>query len=129
MELLLICLLSICLFIFRIYLNHRPYKELEMSKMESAYDVIKNFVVEPKHKDLEKYNDPKFSNDKVIGRDMFLKLLQEQGETISETEMQDIFRVLRGDSNLKSLPENISFQYLFEELLKFEISDKKEDDS
>ncbi len=97
--------------------------------MESAYDVIKNFVAEPKHKDLEKYNDPKFSNDKIIGRDMFLKLLQEQGETISETEMQDIFRVLRGDSNLKSLPENISFQYLFEELLKFEISDKKEDDS
>ena len=98
--------------------------------MENSHDTIKNFIVGTKHKDLEKYNDTKFTNDKGVGRDVFFKLLSEQGEAISETEMQDILRVLRGDSNMKSLPENLSFQYLFEELLKFEVSDnKKENES
>jgi hypothetical protein len=100
-----------------------------MNTMKSTYDTVKNFVTGVKHKDLEKYNDNKFTTDKVMGRDVFFKLLSEQGEAISESEMQEIFRVLRGDSNLKSLPESFSFQYLFEELLKFEVSDRKEEDS
>jgi hypothetical protein len=99
-----------------------------MSKMENSLETIKNFVTGNKHKDLEKYNDNRLTSEKVMGRDMFFKLLTEQGEAISESELQDILRVLRGDTNYKSMPESFTFQYLFEELMKFELSEKKDEE-
>ena len=99
-----------------------------MNKMAKSFDDIRSFINSSKeHKDLERYNDPRFTNDKSIGRDVFFKLLSEQGEPISESDMLEILRVIKGDSNIKSLPDNFSFQYLFEDLLKFEVSDNKEE--
>jgi hypothetical protein len=113
---------------FRIYLNHRPYKPLDMTKMSSSFDTLRNFVLSSnKHKDLEKYHDSKHTNDKCISRETFFRLLSEQGESIPESELMEILRVIRGDSNIKSTAESMSFQYLFEELLRFEVSEETEE--
>jgi hypothetical protein len=121
------CLSSKIKIYFRIYLNHRPYKALDMNKMSSSFDTLRNFVLSSnKHKDLEKYHDSKHTNDKCISRETFFRLLSEQGEAIPENEMMEILRVIRGDPNIKSISDSMSFQYLFEELLRFEVSEEQD---
>lgn len=82
-----------------------------MVKLESAFENISKY---------------KNSDNGEMNRDVFINLLKEYGEKIDEKEIQDCLQVLRGDSNIKNLPENINFQYLFEELLRFEATEKDE---
>lgn len=100
-------------------MNHRPFRELEMVKVENSFENIKTY--------LSKTNE-KTVSEKGINRDVFLQLLKEQGEEMKDEELNEILRILKGDSNQKALPETLTFQYLFEDLLKFEVVDKKEED-
>jgi len=98
---------------FRLYLNHRPYKELEMVKIENSFERIKNYL----------QNEPNSVNEKGVKSEAFANLLKNYGEVMKDEEIEDIIKILKGD---RSLPESISFQYLFEDLLKFEAVDSKD---
>ncbi len=91
-----------------------------MVKIENSFENIKSH--------LGKTHD-KSVNDRGINRDVFFQLLKEHGEEMKDEEIADILGKLRGDSNINSLPETLSFQYLIEELLKFEVVEKKEEEN
>lgn len=65
-----------------------------------------------------------------IPRDVFINLLKEQGDVMDDKEIAECLQILRDDSNVKNLPEVISFQYLFNEILRFEeVKDKEEEEN
>lgn len=88
-----------------------------MAKLENSFENVRNYLLDKNEK----------NSEKVINRESFFQLLRENGEEMKEDEIQEILKVLRGDGNYKNLPENLSFQYLFEELLKFEFIEKEEE--
>ena len=55
-----------------------------------------------------------------IPRDVFINLFKEHGDAMDDKEISECLQILRDDSNMKNLPETISFQYLFNEILRFE---------
>jgi hypothetical protein len=65
-----------------------------------------------------------------IPRDVFINLLKEHGDVMDDKEISECLQILRDDSNVKNLPEIISFQYLFNEILRFEeVRDKEEEEN
>ena len=65
-----------------------------------------------------------------IPRDVFINMLKEHGDVMDDKEISECLQILRDDSNMKNLPETISFQYLFNEILRFEeVADKKEEEA
>ena len=55
-----------------------------------------------------------------IPRDTFINLLKEHGDVMDDKEIAECLQILRDDSNVKNLPELLNFQYLFNEILRFE---------
>jgi len=55
-----------------------------------------------------------------IPRDVFINLLKEHGDVMDDKELSECLHVLRDDANIKNLPDVISFNFLFNEILRFE---------
>ena len=85
-----------------------------MVKIENSYERIKNYL----------QNESNFANEKGVKSDAFSNLLKSHGEVMKEEEIHEILKILKGDKNL---PETLSFHYLFEDVLKFEAVDSKDD--
>lgn len=90
-----------------------------MEKIDKSFENIKNYVSN---------TNEKLINKKGINRDIFFQLLKENGDKIDDDELDSIISTLKGNTNEK-LPEFLTFEYLFEELLKFEVSEKIEDEN
>lgn len=100
----------------KIYINHRPYRELEMTRIEKAYSNIKTAQTNVK------------TSDHVINRDFLINCLKEYGEKMDDKEIAECLHVLTGDGNVKSLPEFLTFEDLFYRILRFEPVDDEEDE-
>ncbi len=98
----------------KIYINHRPYRELEMSRIEKAFNNIKS-----------NQNGVK-TIENGINREFLINCLKEHGEKMDDKEIAECLSVLTGDPNVKSLPEFITFEDLFYRILKFEPIDEEE---
>lgn len=85
-----------------------------MVKIENSYERIKNYLK----------NDLNSANDKGVKTEALLNLLKNYGEVMKDDEIQEILKILKGDKNL---PDTLSFQYLFEDILKFEAVDSKDE--
>jgi len=95
--------------------------------MENTFNSLKNKYIELiESKEKESNTNSNNSNLNIlknldgIPRDVFINLLKEHGEVMSDEEISECLGVLRGDSNIKNLPDVISFNYLFNEILRFE---------
>lgn len=113
--------------LFRLYINHRPYRDLEVSKIQSSFDRLKSIYIShlsSKEKELNTNSNNStinmLKNLDGIPRDVFISLLKDHGDGMEDKEISECLEVLRGDSNVKNLPEVITFQYLFNEVLRFE---------
>ena len=89
-----------------------------MVKIENSFNRIKKY--------LENELDNNLKNEKAIDTEIFFNLLKNHGEVMKDEEIQDILKVLKGDVNV---PESLTFQYLFEDILKFEAVDSKEENT
>ena len=87
-----------------------------MVKIENSFESIKNYL----------QNESSSAYEKGVKTEAFLNLLKNHGEVIKDEEIQEILKILKGDKNL---PETLTFRYLFEEILKFEAVDSKDDNS
>ena len=110
----LICLSSnIKINIIRLFINHRPFKEVEIEKLEQSFNNIKEYL------------QKEIKDGKKINRDAFFTLLKEYGEEMTDKEIADCLQALKGDNNVKNLEENLSFENVFNDILRFEEIDKK----
>jgi len=89
-----------------------------MVKIENSFNRIKKY--------LENELDNNLKNEKEIDTEMFFNLLKNHGEVMKDEEIQEILKVLKGDV---LVPESLTFQYLFEDILKFEAVDSKEENT
>jgi hypothetical protein len=94
--------------------NHRPYRDLEIVKIEQAFNRIRDKLVK---------DHPSTGKDSGVNRDLFFNLLKEYGEKMDDKEISECLEVLKGEQNVKNLPDYLSFGYLFNEILKFEEMD------
>jgi hypothetical protein len=99
----------------KIYINHRPYKELEMLRIEKAFTNIKNNQTNTK------------TVENSINRDFLINCLKEYGEKMDDKEIAECLGVLTGDPNIKSLPEFVTFEELFYRILRFEPIEEEEE--
>jgi hypothetical protein len=104
--------------------------------MENTFNSLKNKYIElVQTKEKESHVNSNNSNLNLlktldgIPRDVFINLLKEHGEVMSDEEISECLGVLRGDSNIKNLPDVVSFQYLFNEVLRFEEVKEEEENS
>ena len=72
--------------------------------------------------ELKNYLDDKEGNNtnSGINRDKLIDLLKEFGDPMDEKSISDCLEILSGDGNIKNLKENISSDYLYHDILKFE---------
>ena len=85
-----------------------------MVKIENSFERIKNYL----------QNESNSANEKGLKAEAFLNLLKNYGEVMKDEEIQEILKILKGE---KSLPDTLSFQYLFEDILKFEPVDSHDE--
>ena len=99
--------------------------------MESNFNSLKEKCgshLSAKEKDYIHSNNSNLLKD-GIPRDVFINLLKEHGDVMDDKEISECLQILRDDSNMKNLPEIVSFQYLFNEILRFEeVKDKEEEE-
>jgi len=89
----------------KLYINHRPYKDIEYEKFQKAFEKIRNY--------LDSTNDS-------VNRDKLIDLLKEHGDKMEEKTISECLNVLTGDGNIKNLKENITSEYFYHDVLKFE---------
>lgn len=89
----------------KLYINHRPYKDIEYDKFCKAFDKIRVAL------------DPE---GKGILRDKFIELLKENGDKMDEKLISECLDVLTGDPNIKNLSDVITADYLYHDIFKFE---------
>jgi len=102
--------------------------------MENTFNSLKNkYINSLTTKEKESNSNSNLSNLNIlknldgIPRDVFINLLKEHGDVMDDKEISECLQVLRDDPNVKNLPEVISFQYLFNEILRFEEVKEEED--
>ena len=111
--------------IYRLYINHRPYKDIEFEKFRKSFENIRN------HLDSKKgiVKRGKILIDRInFFVDKFFDLLREHGENMDETELSECLEALIGDKNTKNLSEDLDAQYLYSEVLQFQEIDKDEEE-
>ncbi len=89
-----------------------------MVKIENSFNRIKKY--------LQNELDNKSKNEKAMETEVFFNLLKNHGEVMKDEEIQEILKVLKGDVNL---PDSLTFPYLFEDILKFEAVDSKDENT
>lgn len=105
----------------KLYINHRPYKDLEYDKFNKAFKKIFEYLntTNSLNED-DKKNKPKYENTSTILRDKLIELLKEHGEKMEEKQISECLEVLTGEPGIKSLKDNISADYFYHQILKFE---------
>jgi nitrate reductase NapAB chaperone NapD len=95
--------------------------------MDKTYNSLKDkYINQLTSKEKESNSNSNNSNIDIlknldgIPRDVFINLLKEHGDVMDDKELSECLQVLRDDSNIKNLPDVISFNFLFNEILRFE---------
>ena len=95
--------------------------------MDNTYNSLKKkYINHLSSKEKESNNNSNNSNLNIlknldgIPRDVLINLLKEHGDVMDDKEISECLQVLREDPNVKNLPDVISFNYLFNEILRFE---------
>lgn len=91
----------------KLYINHRPYKDIEYEKLDKAFKKIKKAVD---------------NSSNGILREKFIELIKEHGDKMDEKQISECLEVLIGDGNIRNLSEVITSEYLYKDVLKFEES-------
>jgi len=86
----------------KLYINHRPYKDLEYEKFNKAFEKIRKFL------------DP---NSNGIAKDKLMELLKEYGDKMEEKQISECLEILTGDVKMK---DNITADYFYHDVLKFD---------
>lgn len=89
----------------KLYINHRPYKDIEYEKFFKAFDKIRIAL------------DP---DGHGIQRDKLIELLKEHGDKMEEKQISECLEVLTGDANIKNLNETLTADYFYHDILKFQ---------
>lgn len=98
----------------KLYINHRPYKDIEYDKFNKAFDKIRKFL------------DPDNSG---INRDKLVELLKEYGDKMEEKQISECLEILTGDGNIKNLSDNITSDNFYHDILKFEEDTNAEEET
>lgn len=99
-------------FFVKLFVNHRPYKEMDYNVFETAFAKI-----------LKQIGGSETNRDKIFD------LLKNHGNIMEESEINDCLNVLVGKNSYKELPTGLSAKYVFEKILGFEEVNEKEDDN
>lgn len=89
----------------KLYINHRPYKDIEYEKFNKAFDKIRNYLD---------------STSNSIARDKLVELLKDYGEKMEEKQISECLDILTGDGNIKNLKDQITSDYFYHDILKFD---------
>ena len=91
----------------KLFVNHRPVYGITRNMIEDSLKVLL-----------------KNKKTSTLKREDFIDALTKEGEKINTQELKNYFKVLLGDDNLDSLPQEIDINFLLDDLLGFEDLDQ-----